>query len=270
MSEVATKELTRPIAALWAAYWEDRSGPARNALIMHYLPLVKFAAQRLYNRRGRTVEIDDLVQYGTFGLKDAINSFDPSRGFKFETYCSTRVKGAMLDGLKSQQWLPRDLRQKLTRFSEAHQSLMMENGVPPADEEIAGRLGVCPDTIRTLERNAVGANPISLFTPTHENGSGRESDHADSIVDYREELPTDLLQRDDVKELFLRELTRNERLILMLYYYEEMTMREIGETLGISGTRVSQMHTEIIHRLREKLECRVTERAGRRQISLDI
>ncbi|HUO09041.1 MAG TPA: FliA/WhiG family RNA polymerase sigma factor [Phycisphaerae bacterium] len=255
---------------MWSTYWKDRSEAARNALMEHYFKLVRFAAARLYQRRGRRVEIDDLVQYGAFGLKDAINSFDPGRGVKFETYCSTRIRGAMLDGLKSQQWLSRDQRQKITRFAEAHQSLLMETGIPPEDEEVAGRIGVCPKTIRRLERETIGASPLSLFTPCREIGEGHEADHAETLVDHREEATVDQLQREDVKAFFLRELARNERLILMLYYYEEMTMREIGETLGISGTRVSQMHSEIIQRLRQRLGRRMIERDGRLHISLDI
>jgi len=270
MSYTATRASTVDISGTWSNYWKDRSEAARNALMEHYFHLVKFAAARLYQRRGRRVELDDLVQYGAFGLKDSIKSFDPARGVKFETYCSTRIRGAMLDGLKSQQWLSRDQRQKITRFSEAHQSLVMETGLPPDDEEIAGRIGVCPTTIRKLERETIGANPLSLFTPCRESSDGQESDHAETLVDHREETAVDQLQREDVKAVFLRELTRNERLILMLYYYEEMTMREIGETLGISGTRVSQMHTEIIERLRERLGRRMIERDGRLQISLDI
>lgn len=101
---------------LWAEYWCDRSADTRNALILYYLPLVKYAAARVFSRRGAQTELDDLIQYGTFGLKDAIASFDPARGVKFETYSSTRIRGAMLDGLKKLQWVPRDLRRSLNRF----------------------------------------------------------------------------------------------------------------------------------------------------------
>jgi RNA polymerase sigma factor for flagellar operon FliA len=268
MCNATTRETTGEISSLWAAYWAGRSEGARNALMEHYYPLVKFAAARLAQKRGRNVEVDDLVQYGVFGLKDAINSFDAGRGVKFETYCSTRVRGAMLDGLKAQQWLSRDQRTKLTRFSEAQQTLLMQHGMPAGDEEIAGRIGVCPTAIRRLEREAVGANPMSLFSPC--GGQEEETSHAETVVDHREEGIVEQLQREDVKALFLRELTRNERLILMLYYYEEMTMREIGDTLGISGTRVSQMHSEIIERLRERVGRRMVERGGRLQVSLDI
>ncbi len=265
-----TRETTREISVLWAAYWAGRSEAARNALMEHYYPLVKFAAARLAQRRGRNAEVEDLVQYGVFGLRDAINSFDAGRGVKFETYCSTRIKGAMLDGLKAQQWLSRDQRTKLTRFSEAQQSLLMETGTPAGDEELAGRIGVCPTAIRRLEREAVGANPLSLFGPCGAQEDSSETNHAETLVDHREEGVVEQVQREDVKALFLRELTRNERLILMLYYYEEMTMREIGETLGISGTRVSQMHSEIIERLRERVGRRMVERAGKVQVSLDM
>ena len=270
MNYTATRETTREISILWAAYWDGRSEAARNALMEHYYPLVKYAALRLAQRRGRAVEVDDLVQYGVFGLKDAINSFDAGRGVKFETYCSTRVRGAMLDGLKAQQWLSRDQRQKLTRFSEAQQTLLMEKGAPAGDEELAGRIGVCPSTIRRLEREAVGSSPLSLFASCGGLEDSNEMSHAETLVDYREEGVVDQIQREDVKEIFLRELTRNERLILMLYYYEEMTMREIGETLGISGTRVSQMHSEIIERLRERVGRRMVEREGKMQVSLDM
>ncbi|MGN6371138.1 MAG: sigma-70 family RNA polymerase sigma factor [Phycisphaerae bacterium] len=269
MSYTATRMSAGEIEKLWARYWDGRSEGARNALMEYYYPLVKFAAARLAQRRGRSVEMDDLVQYGVFGLRDAINSYDPGRGVKFETYCSTRVRGAMLDGLKSQQWLSRDQRQKLTRFSEAQQALRMERGMPAGDEELAGKIGVCPQTIRRLEQEAMGSTPMSLFMPCT-GQEGHETNHAETVMDYREEGIVEQLQREDVKAFLMRELTRNERLILVMYYYEEMTMREIGGTLGISGTRVSQMHSEIIERLRERVGRRLVERGGKKQVSLDF
>jgi RNA polymerase sigma factor for flagellar operon FliA len=262
-------------SALWNAYWESgRSDAARNALMEHYLPLVRLAATRLASRNGRRAsagEIDDLQQYGIFGLRDAIRGFDPERGAKFETYCLRRVRGAMLDGLKSNNWVPRDVRHRLSQFTAAQQLIEAEQGPGLKDEAIASRIGVCTEAIARFQKEAA----TTLIASFHA-GDGEHSHDAggvqgaDIIPDHREEDPALLQQRKDLRDLFFRELTRSERHLLMLYYYEELTMREIGEVLGISGTRVSQLHSEIVARLRERFASRMTDRSGRSRAALEI
>ena len=252
-------------SALWDAYWVERTPEARNALIMHFLPLVKFTALRLANRCGPMGEVDDLFQHGIFGLKDAIGKFDRSRGVKFETYCMTRVRGAMLDGLKSQQWLPRDMKQKVNRYQEVRGRLFMEEGVAGSDEMIAERLGICPQMASAdgEPRGGVAGGESARRGPTREKRTGS--------VRMRSCWPTrgKRSRRNGCSAKMCvcsscGSFRKVQRQVMMLYYYEEMTMREIGETLGISATRVSQMHTEIIERLHERAGS--LERAGCRMV----
>jgi RNA polymerase sigma factor for flagellar operon FliA len=285
MSEVMSPPASRPASPvspapgnkapadpLWAAYWYGGQTPAaRNALMEHYLPLVRFAAQRLASRGGRRAQptdVDDLLQYGVFGLKDAIRGFDPARGVKFETYCLQRVRGAMLDGLKTHHWAPRELRQRLTRYAAAHERTQAEAGPGPHFDAIAACLGVCADAVQELEGHAARMVVGSMHLTDAAAADDGPGD--DCVPDHREEEPSVVLQRQDVRDLFFRELTRAERHLLMLYYYEELTMREIGGVLGISGTRVSQLHTEIVGRLRAKLAPRVTGPAGQSRPALEI
>jgi RNA polymerase sigma factor for flagellar operon FliA len=262
-SATARRHPAQDAAALWEAYWQSNRGvAARNALIEHYLPLVRFAALRLASRNGRraqSADVDDLVQHGTFGLKDAIRNFDPARGAKFETYCLQRVRGAMLDGLKLHHWVPRDLRKQIARYNVAHEEAIAELGPEAPRDALAARLGVCPETLAELEQGAARMQIGSLHA-----AEGPDADAAaDHLADSREEEALLALQREDVRNLFFTELTRSERHLLMLYYYEEMTMREIGAALGISGTRVSQIHTDIVGRLRSRLMGRVRDELGR-------
>lgn len=256
--------------ALWSAYWQNRQSiPARNALMEHYLPLVRFAALRLASRNGRraqSADVDDLLQHGSFGLRDAIRSFDPTRGAKFETYCLPRIRGAMLDGLKLHHWVPRDLRKQIARYNSAQEQAIAELGPGVQTEALAARLGVCPETIAELE---VGAARMQIGSLQAGDQPGAESP-ADHLEDLRETPADCLLQRDDVRDLFFRQLTRAERHLLMLYYYEQLTMREIGAALGISGTRVSQIHTDIINRLRAQLGARARDHAGKIRPALEL
>ena len=258
--------------SLWTSYWSSgRSDRARNALMEHYLPLVKFAAVRLASRNGRHAragDVDDLMQYGVFGLRDAIRGFDPARGVKFETYCLQRVRGAMLDGLKASQWVPREIRQRLNRFAVVQEELSAQQGAGRHEEAAAGRMGLCTTAIHELQCHAARMNVASLHAGN--DLEGQDVPASDIVTDTREEEPADAVQRKDVRDLFFRELTRSERHLMMLYYYENMTMREIGAVLGISGTRVSQLHTEIVNRLRQRLGARVTDGAGQARASLHI
>lgn len=257
-------------ASLWAAYWQTGRGvAARNALIEHYLPLVRFAALRLASRNGRraqSADVDDLVQHGTFGLKDAIRNFDPARGAKFETYCLQRVRGAMLDGLKLHHWVPRDLRKQIARYTAAHEQAIAEMGPEAPRDTLAARLGVCPEALAELEEGAARMQ-IGSLQASDDSDSELPADH---LEDSREEAALQALQREDVRNLFFTELTKAERHLLMLYYYEEMTMREIGAALGISGTRVSQIHSDIVGRLRSRLLGRVRDEAGRIRPALEL
>ena len=263
------KEVIPAVENAWNRYLSDRSEDARNVLILHYMPLVRFAATRVAQRKPGQTEVDDLMQYGVFGLRDSIASFDPIRGVKFETYCALRIRGAMLDGLKSQNWVPRDVRQKLQQFNEADAQLATEFGGRPDDAAMMNRLGITQDDHAKLLRNSQACNISSLNTLCNDS-SEREVQRIDLLRDHRECSPMDVAQRVDVRELFMKELSHNERHILTMYYYDEMTMREIGDVLGISGTRVSQIHSEVILRLRERLTRRLTQGYDTISSSIDM
>jgi len=249
---------------LWHDYLSGgKTDAARNALMEHYLTLVKFAAIRLASRNGRSArsgDVDDLMQYGVFGLRDAIRGFDPARGVKFETYCLQRVRGAMLDGLKSNQWLPREIRRRLTQFNRVSEQLHGEYGPGIHCERAAAELGSNPEDVEDLRSHNLRQSVASLDVP--QDSAEEDISVSRTICDPREEDPEQTAQRRDVRELFMRELTRSERQIMILYYYENLTMREIGDVMGISGTRVSQIHTDIVNRLRERLASRVTTPTG--------
>jgi len=247
---------------LWQHYWDSqKSVDARNSLMEHYLPLVRFAATLLRSRSGNSsagFDIDELVQFGVFGLKDAIRGFDPARGFKFETYCMHRVRGAMLDGLKGHQWAPRDIRRRVASFVAVREQGICEEGARPCNDVIASRLGVCHEAVEELHTHA------SRMQMIHLSDSSNRMEEADAVIpDHREEDPALTTQRNDVRELFLRGLSETERHVLILYYYENLSMREIGVTLGISCTRVSQMHSAIVATLRERLQARVVDGRGK-------
>lgn len=254
---------------VWSRYLAERKPADRNLLIERYLYLVKIAALKVASRRPACVDTDDLYQYGVFGLRDAIASFDPERGVKFETYCMQRIRGAMLDGLKSLQWLPRDVKQRLNRYNETRATVEAEDGPAGAASETARRLAISEDDCAKCDHDNHVNAWLSLSQTVKTGRDNKEVRHMEMLADTRELSTVDEVQRRDVRELFLRELTRSERLVMMLYYYEQLTMREIGDAMGISGTRVSQMHSEIIRRLRERLGQRVLD-AGRGNITLDF
>ncbi|ADV61952.1 RNA polymerase, sigma 28 subunit, SigD/FliA/WhiG [Isosphaera pallida ATCC 43644] len=247
------------VMELWRDFKAQPTTSLRNRLVERYLPLVKYNAERIWQRLPDGVDLDDLISAGTFGLMDAIDAFDLSRGVKFETYCVPRIRGAMLDELRTMDWVPRLVRSKHSRMEEARKALEAIHGRPPTDAEIAERLGVTPEEFEkmALESNAVGL--VSLNKKWYETDSYKDVREIDILEDKKGEDPTRRLQRKDLMRMVTRGLNRNERLIIILYYYEELTMKEIGATLDLSESRVSQMHSSIIQRLQSQLADRRPE-----------
>ncbi|HVS69723.1 MAG TPA: sigma-70 family RNA polymerase sigma factor [Phycisphaerae bacterium] len=257
-----TSILETHVEALWNAYRREPCDAAVNALLTHYLPLARYAALRLARRlsgaaqrAGGRPDVDELAQWGALGLRTAIAGFDPARGVKFETYCSRRIHGAMLDGLKSQHWAPRLERRKIAAFAARRAAFLAETGTPPSDETLAAHIGVCPHEIRKLERAAASLVSHSI------SAASTDDDHAAALPDPRALPPEELVHRHDVKQALLHELTRAQRLTLILHYYEDMTMREIAATLGVSPTRISQLHTEALAILRRRFARRFEQGA---------
>jgi RNA polymerase sigma factor for flagellar operon FliA len=225
----------------------------------HYRPLVKYTAERLRSKLPEKVELDDLVSAGTFGLMDAIDAFDPTRGVKFETYCSPRIRGAILDELRSMDWVPRLVRARAHQLTRAVHSLETHLGRKPTEKETAEELDMNIEEFSRLQHDANAVGLVSLDTKYNESEGEKDIREIDVIKDQRSEDPLTEAQKRDLKNLLTKGLTRAERLIIVLYYYEEMTMKEIGATLDLSESRVSQMHSSIVARLKAQLNTRKKE-----------
>jgi RNA polymerase sigma factor for flagellar operon FliA len=244
------------LAAAWQEYRRTRSDDVRNALMEHYLPLVKVNSERLANKLPDEVELDDLISAGLDGLRDAIAMFDLDRGVKFETYCARRIQGAILDSLRNNDWVPRLVRARANQLAEGRRRVEMRLGRAPADHELAEFMGLSEDEYEKLLRDAHAVGIISLNRNFQDSDSVREVRETDLVADRKAPTPFRSIQQEDLKRLVTKGLSRNERLILVLYYYMEMTMKEIGATLDLSESRVSQMHSSIIERLRATLDGR--------------
>jgi RNA polymerase sigma factor for flagellar operon FliA len=241
------------IPQVWLAYRETGNVEYRNRLVERFLSLVKYNAERIWARLPDGVELDDLISAGTFGLMDAIDAFDLNRGVKFETYCVPRIRGAMLDELRTMDWVPRLVRSKSSKMEIARKALEAEYGRPPRPDELAARLGITLDQLAEYVSEATAVSLVSLNKKWYETDSYKDVREIDILEDKKAEDPTNRLQNRDLMKLVTKGLNRNERLIIILYYYEDMTMKEIGATLDLSESRVSQMHSSIVSRLQSQL-----------------
>ncbi len=260
MTTVRTSTLTaQDVAELWKTYKAGPSQSLRNELMEHYLHIVKYTADRLYAKLPDEVDKDDLISAGVFGLVDAIKSFDLERGVKFETYCVPRIRGAILDELRAMDWVPRLVRSRAHKLDGAVREMEMALGRRPTEDELAKRMAMPLAELRKLQRDAQAVGLISLNRKWFETDSHKDVREIDMLEDKRVENPLIKAQGKDVRELITRGLNRAERLIVVLYYYEQMTMKEIGETLDLSESRVSQMHSAILERLKIQLTERQKE-----------
>jgi len=251
---MATTVASEDVEQLWITFKKDMSNQElRNRLVEIYLPLVKYNGERIWARLPEGVELDDLISAGVFGLMDAIDAFDLSRGVKFETYCVPRIRGAMLDELRTMDWVPRLVRSKASKLNEAMKTLEARLGRQPADTELAQELGLSVPELEKMILDANAVNLISLNKKWYETDSYKDVREIDILEDKKGEDPTKRIQKNDLMRLVTKGLNRNERLIIILYYYEELTMKEIGATLDLSESRVSQMHSSIVQRLQNQL-----------------
>jgi len=255
-----TKQLANPnIDKIWKQFHKTGDDKSRNQLMEHYRPIVKYAAERLHSKLPDKVDVDDLISAGIFGLMDAIDAFDPSRGVKFETYCSPRIRGSILDELRSMDWVPRLVRARASQLTKATQALETHLGRKPTEKETAKKMKLNKAEFTRLSRDANAVNIISLNTKYSDNDGEKSLCEIDIIKDKKSQNPLIGAQKHDLKDLLTKGLTRAERLIIVLYYYEEMTMKEIGATLDLSESRVSQMHSSIIARLKAQMNNRKKE-----------
>lgn len=247
------------IDQIWEQFHKTRDDYYRNLLLEHYRDLVKYCAERLHSKLPDKVELDDLISAGNFGLMDAIDAFDPTRGVKFETYCAPRIRGSILDELRSMDWVPRLVRARAHQLAKATHSLEMHLGRKPDEQEIAEELDMDVEEFSRLLRDANAASLVSLNTKCGDDESEKDVREIDVIKDQKSQDPVFEAQKRDLRNLLTKGLSRAERLIIVLYYYEEMTMKEIGATLDLSESRVSQMHSSIVQRLKAQMNSRRKE-----------
>jgi RNA polymerase sigma factor for flagellar operon FliA len=248
-----------PIEEIWSMYREEATLDVRNFLVEKYFDLVRFTAERMAMRLPSEVDTNDLMSAGSFGLMDAINAYDPGRNVKFETYCTQRIRGAIFDELRAMDWVPRLVRSRTAKFETTRKQIEMETGQAASDDDIADRLQLSSDDYRKLKRDSRPVTQVSLNRKWFETDGNKDVREIDVVKDTRQENPLTAVQRQDLQSLLTKGLSRAERLIVILYYYEEMTMKEIGLTLDLSESRVSQMHSSILARLKAQMQHREKE-----------
>ncbi|HEX3022336.1 MAG TPA: FliA/WhiG family RNA polymerase sigma factor [Lachnospiraceae bacterium] len=237
---------------LWEEYLKDKSNATREKLIVEYASLVKIVAGRLSMYLGYNVEYDDLVGYGIFGLIDAIDKFDYYKGVKFETYASLRIRGAILDQIRKMDWLPRTLRQKQKKLDLAYQKLETENGRCATDEEVANELEISVKELTNWQNQTKVSSLISLDEYIDQGSEVKMDMEGNSH--YAQ--PEKIVEKNEIKKILvevLDSLTEKEKKVIILYYYEELTLKEISLTLEVSESRVSQLHTKALQKMKSKI-----------------
>lgn len=237
---------------LWEAYQKCPSAELREKLITEYAPLVKVVAGRLSMYLGYNVEYEDLVSYGIFGLIDAIDKFDPGKDVKFETYASLRIRGSILDQIRKMDWIPRTVRQKQRRLEDAVKAIEARTGRNATDEELAEELGVTGTELLEWQSQLKMTNIISLNEFVEQGG--------EPVMDARNNSqfaqPEESVAEEELKKVLsetLELLTEKERRVILLYYYEELTLKEISNILEVSESRVSQLHTKALLKMRKRM-----------------
>lgn len=244
---------------LWMRLKENDELEARDELIIHYAYLAKYVASRLAIHLSSLVELDELISYGIEGLIDAIEKFDHKRNIKFETYAITRVRGSIIDGLRSMDWVPVSLRQKSKELERAYMKAEARLGRAASDAEVAEELGLNQDDFAQLLREVAATTLLSLddFLPGDDGEQKKRL--LDLLEDHNSTSVTEIVEFNEVKELLAKAISRlpdKEKLVVYLYYYEGLTLKEIGATISLSESRISQLHTKAILRLRGSLSKR--------------
>ncbi|WP_370084119.1 RNA polymerase sigma factor WhiG [Streptacidiphilus sp. MAP12-16] len=247
----------RPLDDLWRAYKTGGDPRLREQLILHYSPLVKYVAGRVGVGLPANVEQADFVSSGVFGLIDAIEKFDPERAIKFETYAISRIRGAIIDELRALDWIPRSVRQKARAVERAYATLEVSLRRTPNDPEVAAEMGIALDDLHTIFSQLSLANVVALDELLHPGGeSGDRVSLLDTLEDTAADNPVEVAESREVRRLLARAINTlpdREKTVVSLYYYEGLTLAEIGQVLGVTESRVSQIHTKAVLQLRAKL-----------------
>lgn len=237
---------------LWEDYSRKRTPELQEKIIIEYAGLVKLVAGRLSMYLGYNVEYDDLVGYGTFGLIDAIDKYDYSKGYKFETYASLRIRGAILDQIRKMDWIPRSIRQKQKKIDMAYQSLEIKYGRSANEDEVAKELDISMEELETWQNQTKITNIISLDEFMEQGSEGK----VDQSLTATYHQPEKILEQQELKEILVKTLdtlTEKEKTVIVLYYYEELTLKEISRILEVSESRISQLHTKALQKMKIKL-----------------
>lgn len=239
-------------AKLWADYTKNPTAELREKIILEYAPLVKLVAGRLAMYLGYNVEYDDLVGYGVFGLIDAIDKFDARKEVKFETYASLRIRGAILDQIRKMDWIPRTVRQRQKRITDAIKEIEARTGKSATDEEISAELGISASEYDDWQSQMKVTGVVSLDEFVE---SGSDISDGGNIAG-KVERPEEAIEREELKKMLaeaLQTLTEKEQKVVLLYYYEDLTLKEISNILEVSESRVSQLHTKALNKMKTKL-----------------
>jgi RNA polymerase sigma factor for flagellar operon FliA len=242
--------------ALWLEFRRTNDKALRDRLILTYAPLVKYVAGRLGSGLPAHVDEGDLVSYGLLGLIGAIERYDPARDIKFETYAISRIKGAIIDELRALDWVPRSVRSRAREIERAIAELEAKLGTAPTDEQIAAKIGISVDELEESLTDISRSSIAALDELWSVSGEGDQVSLMDTIEDTQGVRPQEALDETEMREALadaIARLPEREKLVVTLYYYEELTLREIGEVLGVTESRVSQLHTKAILRLKARL-----------------
>lgn len=237
---------------IWEKYTKNPTQEMREQIIIEYAPLVKIVAGRLSMYLGGNVEYEDLVSYGVFGLIDAIDKFDTNKDVKFETYASLRIRGSILDQIRKMDWIPRTVRQRQRKIDEAIKSLEARTGKTPTDEMLAEELGVSGEELLSWQSQLKVTNVVSLNEFVE---SGNEP-VMDAKGNFRFAQPEEVIAETELKQMLkdaMQLLTEKEQKVILLYYYEDLTLKEISRVLAVSESRISQLHTKALQKMKKKM-----------------
>ncbi len=241
---------------LWKEFDKTKDQKVRDHFVIKYAPLVKYVAGKISMSLPHNIEFEDLLSYGIFGLIDAINKFDPTRGIKFKTYAMTRIRGAIFDELRSIDWVPRSIRQKAKQVEQVISELENKLGRTVEDEEIAKELGVSMEEFQSILNKLSGASILSLNDIWYLGSDSDELSVLETLEAPKNMNPDVLVEKEEIKDYIveaIKKLPDKEKKVIVLYYYEDLTLKEIGEVLEVTESRVSQLHTKAIMRLRGRL-----------------
>lgn len=245
-----------PEKELWHQYRSTKDQSIRDAIVKQYAPLVKYVAGKVSVGMPQNVDFDDLVGFGVFGLFDAIEKYDPDKHVKFKTYAVTRIRGAIFDELRSIDWVPRSVRQKTREIDDTVQHLEAKLGRAATDEEVAAEMGLSIVQYNQMMLKVSGTSMLSLNDVWYTGEDNDKISIVESIESPNSLRPDAIAEKGEMRRVIVEaisELPEKEKKVLVLYYYEDLTLKEIGKVLDVTESRISQLHTKAISRLRGKL-----------------